>query len=328
MNRDTGLAIYLILGISTTILIVVAILATAGGLSAQSCRAYSDCPADAAKCLEDECCPCMTDDDCSAHPGTTCHDGICAGSPLKGCSKPTDCPKNSAAKCNTQTGKCGPCAGDDDCTGHTGKTTCKSGVCQALPKKCSKPADCLTAASAKCNTQTGKCEPCADDADCAGHGSKTSCVSGTCKPTKAKSLGAACATAGECGSGTCTSGYCVFADTTLCADGSCARCGAVDPSKPEWATSNLTAGTCSTGPSSGNNPGCFSVAKTAISAGKQCPTAPNSTDYVCSPECPCFICPKNTACSTEKDCAAGGTAGTKWPAGTKCMIGKCVPPTA
>ena len=316
---SAALAVYITLGVVSTILIIVAVTA---GLSRSECTVSrcstsAECTAAVPRCDTQMgvCGPCTGDADCADQTGKPeCNTRTGA------CEATTACTATSCTavlpKCNAQTGVCGKCTADRDCGHQAGKPKCNTGTgaCEATAA-CT--AMSCTAALPKCNAQTGVCEKCTADPDCAHQAGKAKCNTrtGACKAGGGtKALGSACASPGECASVACTGGFCVFADTQLCGDGKCAKCGIIDPSKAEWAK-GTTLGTCTTGSAAGNNPGCFSVA----GGGASCSSAPGSQN-TCGVGCPCYMCPG--VCASDADCSTAGS----WPAGTKCRNQKCVTP--
>lgn len=134
-----------------------------GGATCIECNGDSDCSSGV--CDQGSCAPCVADGDCG---GEFCVDRQC-----RECKEDTDCAtgvcvSNVCVQCAPETGR------DTQCTGATSVCNPTLLICVG----CLDNDDCGVEASA---CVMGTCEPCSEDADCAGRAETPVCVDGACR---------------------------------------------------------------------------------------------------------------------------------------------------
>lgn len=110
-------------------------------------------------------CSCTKNEDCKSEPYTLCGLAFAQAGFLR-CQKPctsnADC--NSTLTCDTTTGKCVECKGDENCSEDYPACMLSIGACV----KCQEDKHCTEQAQPVCHKDTGQCVECTDNKHCSG----------------------------------------------------------------------------------------------------------------------------------------------------------------
>jgi hypothetical protein len=176
---------------------------------------------------DDTCVACLEATDCDG-ANNACVDGECLP-----CDSNDDCEDLAAAQCNTTTNTCEACTGNAACTGRTGTEVCAAGECV----ECS-AADETACGANVCNLLTSECETAVTP------GSVALC--GACTNDRACMTGQVCApTEFPVGSGTEVGNFCLWRlDAAPGPAGACSRVPPYGREDPVMTVSGVSTSVC------------------------------------------------------------------------------------
>ena len=252
----------------------------------EPCENDSECAPN--KCAENGSCgECSSNEHCTDEFKPICdtYEGVC-----NACAMDSECePKYCALK-----GKCGDCSAHEHCPSSTPKCEFEYGVCEACPSgtywhtslqkctECTQNTHCTNDLMPICNTGTGVCEPCSNDAQCspdycAGNGSCGDCSAHEHCPAETPKCDTQKGICEACPSS---------APVWNASQGKCITCAASNSATPVW---NATQKKCIS---------CYaSNSAKPYWNDSTCTTCPSSDPIWSTTQNKCVQCTQNSQCS-------------------------------